>query len=92
MTETNPKEGNAIAAPYFGRAAWQVTDLERDPAWIRPLSDTEIDELEGALRAVQRRGVALLDITREDFPLPDFSATVKRVAEELEGGRGLLVR
>lgn len=88
MTEAKLREGNAAIGLFHGRAAWRVTDLERDRAWIRPFSDAEIDELEGALSEVRRRGLAVPDIAREDFPLPGLAAALEGVAKELEGGRG----
>src|SRR5688500_1636781 len=80
-------EGRRIDAPY----AWQGADLASKSDWIRPFDAGEISELDAALRAVKQRGLAVLDITREDFPLPQFPPALARIAQELETGRGMIL-
>jgi len=77
----------AIAAPY----AWKGADLANKTDWIRPFSPGEIAELDAALQSVKQRGLALLDITREDFPLPRFASALAQIAQELETGRGMIL-
>lgn len=79
------------ARPLTGPPAWPGEDLARARDWIRPCSPAEIAELDGALRAVERRGLAGRDITREDFPIPGVAATLAAVSHELEHGRGLVL-
>jgi hypothetical protein len=59
--------------------------------WIRPFSARAIDEIDGALRSVQRRGLRWPKFGREDFPLPTFSREIAEVLEELEDGRGFVL-
>ncbi len=76
-----------IDAPY----AWTGADLAGKTDWIRPFSRSEIAELDAALQGVKQRGLAVLDITREDFPLPRFAPALARIAQELETGRGMIL-
>ena len=71
--------------------AWLGRDMAASSEWIWPLSASAIAELDAALRAVERRGLAWPKFAREDFPLPTFAAELAAVAEELETGRGFVV-
>ncbi len=76
-----------IHAPY----AWKGADLQRRTDWIRPFTPAELEEIDRALQGVKRRGLDWVDVTREDFPLPAFSAELARIAVELETGRGMIL-
>ena len=89
-TET-PAMTTATAQPIVGPEAWRGAELARSTDWIRPLSGAAIDELDVALRAVERRGLGWREITREDFPLSTLSAELARVSDELEHGRGIVL-
>ena len=45
-------------------------DLARTADWIRPITDSELEELDAALRNVRRRGLDWPEMTRDDFPIP----------------------
>jgi hypothetical protein len=55
------------------------------------VSGAEQDELDAALRAVQRRNLGWRELRREDFPLPRFGRTLAEISEALEHGRGLVL-
>jgi hypothetical protein len=76
-----------IVAPF----AWKGADLQQSTDWIRRFSREELDEIDTALAGVKRRGLDWADITREDFPLPRFSAELAKIAQELETGRGMIL-
>ena len=76
-----------IDAPY----AWKGADLKGRTDWLRPFRPAELAEIDRALEGVKRRGIELFDITREDFPLPAFSAEIAKIAQELETGRGMIM-
>ena len=78
--------------PIQGPAAWRGAELGKRPeTWTRELDPSEIEELDGARRAVRARGLALGEIRREDFPLPTLAATAKAWASEILNGRGFLL-
>jgi hypothetical protein len=82
--------GTILTEPVSGPAAWKGSELARDDAWLYRLSPETIAELDAALHAVERRGLPLFEITREDFPLPGFGAELEKISEELESGRGFV--
>ena len=80
----------AIGAPITGPMVWTAEDLRRSSDWIRPLTPAELDDLDAALRAAQRRGRSWPTMTREDFPLSRLASSLAEVSRELEDGRGLV--
>jgi hypothetical protein len=76
-----------IVAPF----AWKGAELQNRTDWIRPFRPAELKEIDTALQGVKRRGLAWVDITREEFPLPEFASELAKIAEELETGRGMIM-
>jgi hypothetical protein len=74
-----------------GPEVWRGEDLARSADWIRALTPAETDELDAALRAVQRRGLDWPKLTRADFPIPRLAASLAQVSHDLEHGRGLVL-
>ena len=74
--------------PISGPFAWRGEDLTAGDDWITRLPEGAAREIDAALHAA--RGLAWRDITRDDFPLPEFSKTLAELAHELEHGRGFV--
>ncbi len=79
------------ARPLAGPMVWRGEDLARSTDWIRAVTTAEVDELDGALRAVQRCGLTWQKMSREDFTIPRLARSLGEVARELEDGRGLVL-
>ena len=77
--------------PIDGPEAWRGDDLARSTDWIHPVSAAEQEEIDAALRAVQRRGLGWRDLTREDFAIPRFARALREISDKLEHGRGLVL-
>lgn len=71
--------------------AWKGADLQNRSDWIRHFRADELGEIDNALESVKKRGLDLFDITKENFPLPQFSKTLAEVSKELEHGRGMIL-
>jgi hypothetical protein len=78
-------------APIGGPASWVGSDLQDRDEWIHQLSSAEIAELEAAMAQACSSGKPLVAITRDDFPLDVLAATLERIADELENGRGFVL-
>ena len=74
-----------------GPSAWLGSEMQARSDWIVELDDTQRSELRDALRRAESRGGKLLDLTREDFPVPSLDPLVSDVVEELLDGRGFTV-
>lgn len=75
--------------PVVDPAAWTGDELVRDPSWRYALADDDIAEIDAALEAVETAGIAVMDITRENFPLPGLDEKLARVKSQLLDGRGI---
>lgn len=79
--------------PYASPAAWLAADMRKTSDWIYHVTDSEIAELDAALRQVKARGLAFWQVTKADFPLPGFSRRIADIVSAIEKGRGFaLVR
>lgn len=74
--------------PYQNAAAWRGAELAGRSDWQHVLTDSEVAELDHALRETHRRGLAFGDVGRDDFPLPGFGEKLGAVQESLETGSG----
>ena len=76
-------------APIVHPSVWTGAEMAASRAWIHPLTDSMIGELEAALADCMRRGLHWQQITKQDFPLEEAGTLLDRVADELENGRGM---
>ena len=53
--------------------AWMRADIAGSDDWQHGLTGAEIDDLDRALKGIRNPGGRLIDITRDDFPLPVLS-------------------
>lgn len=80
-------------SPVVDQSAWLAEDLREDPSWRLKLNSAEIAEIRNAVTNVERLGLQLSEIDRDNFKLPLLSKTLANVSHQLEHGRGcVLVR
>jgi hypothetical protein len=77
--------------PLELHAEWRHQDVDDSSLWIEKLSAPEVEELDAALRHARAKSDDLLDIGKEDFPLPTLGARLRRVEAELIDGRGFVL-
>ena len=71
-------------------AAWLAVDAERDHAWIQRLSAPEVAGFEAALAHARTRGLPLLDMQPDDFPLNDAARrALERAVATTQGRWGM---
>ncbi len=76
--------------PLTGASVWLGSEMASSTRWIRDLPADAVDEIDAALQAVRRKGLAWHQITRADFPLPTLDVLFEDIAEELENGCGMV--
>ncbi|MFF3935813.1 TauD/TfdA family dioxygenase [Streptomyces phaeofaciens] len=91
MPAVHPNVIDVLRRPCTGPAVWRGPDLADSEDWVLRLSSPQIDELGAALRAVRERGLPLLKVTADDFPLPTLAGELERLADVLENGRGFVL-
>ena len=74
--------------PLEPHADWTSAAVADPQAWTHRLTDDEIAELEAALAVARSRTDEVLDVRKDDFPLPTLGPVLAAIADELINGRG----
>jgi hypothetical protein len=86
------KRGIAKAMePVVDPAGWTAEQLRNVAEWSYRISERDADELAAGIAAVRRRGVPVVDVGRENFPLAGFGDVLADVRRELVDGRGIVM-
>jgi len=72
-------------------SVWYGPDLNGGTEWIERLSESEIAEVETAVRHLEASSLDLTSIRREDFPLPTLWPRLHDLLDEVLDGRGFVV-
>jgi hypothetical protein len=67
---------------------WRAGDVADEAAWTAVFTPAETAEIDAAI--AQAKSSDLLDITRDDFPLPTLSKRLKAIEDDLIHGRGFV--
>ena len=78
-----------MIAPIVSPADWRGHDLAKSQEWVYRLTPADMAEIDAALRGAIARGKTPYTLSREDFPLPNFSAVLRKTQDALENGRGV---
>ena len=73
----------------FDNSTWLGRDIQNSERWTHNLSPDDIGEIDSALSASKSQNLTLAQMTKADFPLPNFSKRLDNMLEELENGLGL---
>lgn len=79
----------ATLEPLEPNCEWRTDEV--GDRYIHQLTDEHVAELDAALRHAEERVDDVLDITRELFPLPTLGPELRRLADELINGRGMVL-
>ncbi|MEX2449991.1 MAG: TauD/TfdA family dioxygenase [Rhodospirillales bacterium] len=77
--------------PVTDASAWTAAEMRGRDDWIHVLSAAELADLDAALRGVQKRGLEMAQVTREEFPLPVLAPFLAELETEVRAGRGFCV-
>ena len=69
---------------------WTAAAMADESLWTEVFSDEERKELDAATRHALRKSRDVLDIERDDFPLPRLGRRLKQIESELIDGRGFV--
>src|SRR5579871_4558657 len=72
-------------------SAWRRADLLRDQSWIYQLEKQDLQDIEHALRAVQKQDRIWGEFPATQFPLPTLGAKLRRMQTEIRTGRGVVL-
>lgn len=85
------REPAAPLTPVIDPAGWTPDQLAGTTDWIYHLTDSEISNVRDAVAGVRKRGLGIVDIRPDVFPLGSFADIVADVRRELRDGRGLVM-
>lgn len=74
-----------------GSSVWYGPEVGASREWIRSFSAAELAELDAAMQAVNARGLGIIDIDREAFPLPTLGSVFDGIRHEVLRGRGFIL-
>src|SRR5579872_7170336 len=77
--------------PVVDPAGWTADALRDVSRWSYRFQESETEELVAAVAEVRRRGVGLVEIRREHFPLRRTAELLEEVRHELKDGRGIVM-
>jgi hypothetical protein len=69
---------------------WTAAEVADEALWTEHFSETEQAELDAALRHALSKSDDVLEIERDDFPLPTLQTRLAAVEDELINGRGFV--
>lgn len=69
---------------------WTAADVTDEGVWTERFTDAELHELDASLRHALQRSDEVLELTKDDFPLPTLKARLAVVERELIDGRGFV--
>jgi hypothetical protein len=70
-------------------ADWRGPDLVVRSDWLRPFKPDQIAEIGAALKTFEASGKSIGEMTRQDFPLPEFAADLAEMSSRLQNGPGI---
>jgi hypothetical protein len=77
--------------PVADPAGWSPESLKDVSRWSYKFTERDADELADGIAAVRRSGVAVVDVSRESFPLTRFGDVLLDVRRELLDGLGIVM-
>src|SRR5436190_23380665 len=72
-------------------SAWYGPDLKGRTEWIERLSESEIADVESAVKRLERSSLDVRSITSDDFPLPTLAPRLHNLLDEVLDGRGFVL-
>jgi hypothetical protein len=89
-TSTHPTRKPCIPGQkVIDPAQWTGVALKQSEDWIHQLTGAEIADIDNAIRGVEAAELDIMDITQDNFPLPEFGPALGRIREQLLNGLGL---
>lgn len=78
--------------PFEGPAAWYGSEMkDRSDEWRYDLTEADVSEIKAAVALVQEQGISIIDITPDDFPLPNLGSALSDIQDMVVNGRGFVL-
>ena len=77
--------------PVIDPAGWTAAELRDVESWNYAITEEDADEILTGVEAVRRKGVPIVQVTRDNFPLGALGETLADIRRELIDGRGIVM-
>jgi hypothetical protein len=74
-----------------GPSAWYGPEMSASSGWLQSLSDSEIAEVDGAMRQIADESIDVAAVRPDDFPLPSLGPRLRSMLDEVLNGRGFVL-
>ena len=75
--------------PIDGPSAWYGPDMAARPdEWLYQLDTAEVAEIDDAVALLTQGGTPVIEVTRENFPLPNLGRVLDGIQNDVVNGRG----
>ena len=92
MMERASQDAATPLPRYDGPQAWRGEDMARRRyEWTRTWRTAEIAEIDAAVAAVSAQGLEILQVGRDEFPLPNLAPVLEAIRREVLHGRGFVL-
>jgi hypothetical protein len=88
-TDTPTAVDPSTLTPLEVACEWRSDDVA--DSYVFPLTDAHVAELDAALTTAEAQTDDVLDIEREQFPLPTLGPELARITDDLINGRGMVL-
>lgn len=72
------------------KCEWSAAEVADESVWTERFDRAELEELDSALRAALEKSADVLEIGRDDFPLPGLAPRLADIERDLIEGRGFV--
>ncbi|MDZ7827381.1 MAG: TauD/TfdA family dioxygenase [Gammaproteobacteria bacterium] len=86
----NQPAGNLVPRILEPECEWTADQVADESVWTERFDAAELEELDAALRHALAKSDDVLEIGRDDFPLPQLSARLAGIERDLMEGRGFV--
>src|SRR4029077_19706136 len=77
--------------PLSGPQVWYGRDMAKRTDWIRPLTSTEIDELEAAVAELDQTGIDIAAIGPQHLKVPGLQSLIEDIRKSVLHATGFLL-
>jgi hypothetical protein len=74
--------------PVVDPAAWRAAEMRKSGAYLFHLTPAHLGEIDANIKAREGRDLPIMDMRREDFPLPTLGPVLAGLRAEILDGRG----
>jgi hypothetical protein len=69
---------------------WHARDVADESAWTEAFDEAEQEELDAAVRKALEKSADVMEIAKNDFPLPTLQVRLEKIERDLIDGRGFV--